>query len=221
MLGYLIVILVTLCFFIERKWGYSKMSFKLKDTVTKYIRKASLAFELIEPINKKICKEGLSIIYDIFKKFNVFFYLSDGTCLGFTRRKDIISYDDDVDLGFFKKDKKVFIDKIIPALLKKKFKKTIGLNNFYAFSYKKVDFDFDIIGEGIISCSDYLPCEQGVMKYLKDFDKVTINDREFNIPKKDYLLHLYTKSWIKPIKRYKPPYRPKGFIEHIFFDYND
>ena len=52
-------------------------------------------------MNKKICHENLSLFHEIMKKLNIDFWLSDGTALGFKRNNDFITYDNDVDVGFF------------------------------------------------------------------------------------------------------------------------
>ena len=202
MIQTIIILLILYMFLIERKWGYSKVPFSLKNTMTKFTRKGLHIAEL-RTIDKKIAKEGLGIIHDAMDKYNVFFWLSEGTALGYVRDNDIISYDDDVDMGIFIEDKSVLIDKVIPELKKHGFKVMFSISNFICLTYKNIDYDIDITGKGKLCVASFLPCDD-VLPYLQEFNTVSINNKEYNIPTIDYIRHLYGDTWHIPIKRDKP-----------------
>lgn len=210
----LTLILFLYLFLIKRKWGYSKVDFSMKNSSGKYLRKGGLYYEVITPINKKIAREGLGIIHEVMEKYKVFFWLSDGTALGFVRNNDIIDYDDDVDINIRKEDKYIVINSVIPELQNRGFRIGIGLNNFMGLVYKGVDYDIDIVGEGIVSSSNFMDCKY-IMKYLEVLDAITIDGRVYNIPTRHYLEYLYGPTWTIPIKRYKPHMDKRELFKQI------
>jgi len=52
-------------------------------------------------LNKKLAREILFELQEIFNRNKVKFFLAFGTCLGAIRERDFIAHDDDIDLGFF------------------------------------------------------------------------------------------------------------------------
>lgn len=164
------------------------------------------------PLNKNICYENLSIIHDVFKKFNVPFWLSEGTALGFFRENDFISWDDDVDIGVSYSYYNVFINDIFPVLKRKGFMLAeVKDNSRYIFFVllrggEKVDVDFVRFQEPDKGCmaSNYgrKPCGP-LHKHLKNFSKITIKGKDYNLPKLGYITMLYGKTWNKPLKNFK------------------
>jgi hypothetical protein len=158
------------------------------------------------PLNKEVCHENLAIIHKVFAKHNVFFWLSEGTALGFTRDNDFISHDDDVDIGTMIENRETIFTKILPELKRygfvhhglpiSKYKNYIGLirNN------EKIDID--IVDPKGYCLSNINKCSK-VIPYLKNFNKKIIRGKIYNIPSEDYLVYLYGKNWRIPIKNYK------------------
>lgn len=52
-----------------------------------------------DKMDKNVAIENLRDAYEVANKINLFTWLSCGTCLGYYREKDFISYDADIDLG--------------------------------------------------------------------------------------------------------------------------
>ena len=209
MLWLLIILILILLVYQNRKWGYSHLDFSLIDSMRKYKRKLLLYKEWTLPINKANAIEGLEKIHEAFSKYNVFFFLSDGTALGATRNRDIIDYDDDVDINMLKKDKYIFINDIYPELIKKGFRVTLGLNNFYSLEYKNVDFDVGIIGKGIVNTSNWTD-GLDILNNIDNFKVIYINDKKYYVPSISYLKYLYTDSWKHTNKKIQTPHNMEG-----------
>lgn len=63
--------------------------------------------------NKSVSIKVLHELTNILKSHNIEYWLQDGTLLGYYREKDLISHDNDTDIGLFWssiKDKTVFVD---------------------------------------------------------------------------------------------------------------
>lgn len=154
-------------------------------------------------INKKICKENLKILHAVFNKYKIFFWLSEGTALGFTRENNIITNDDDVDISLFIKDKNKLL-KALKELKKYNFIVTLILNkgNFIRLGRKNEIIDIDIVEKNKYCIACFCNCNK-LIPYLKKFNKTIINGLEYNIPTKDYIKFLYGNDWHIP-KKYKP-----------------
>lgn len=203
------MILLVVCLFIiyifciERRWGYSKVPFSLKSTTTKFGRKLSIMHRM-RIIDKDIANDGLSIIHAVMNRHKIFFWLSEGTALGYIRNGDIISYDDDVDIGVFYENTPIILDKVIPDLKKLGFNVSFATASFICLSYQNVDYDIDLTGEGKTCISVYDSCDK-IMPYLREFDEISIGGKKYNIPKRDYIEYLYgIDTWMIPIRNYKP-----------------
>ena len=194
----LIIIFYVLCS-TKRHWFTSKIPFKLFSACGKWKRKVTLINQWQTPLDKDIAKENLAVIHDIFSRNGLFFWLSEGTALGYFRDNDIIEWDDDVDVGIFHKDKSVFVNIIIPQMIRKGFTIVQGFNNFYSFERKGVDVDIDITGNGVMSIA-LMDDGDKIMPHLKDFNTCNIYGREFHLPKIDYMICLYGNDWYIPKK---------------------
>jgi len=204
---WLILLLLLILLVVEITWvGIREPGFSLKNLFyNNLIKHKHYNFEY--PLNKESCYENLKIIHDVFVKHNIFFWLGEGTALGFTRDNDFISWDDDLDIGIYFKDKDKFLNCIEDL---KKFGFRLGIiinNNFYSFMRGGERIDIELIGNNLkcISCSksnwDLEPCEK-ILPFLK-FKKINIRGKVYNIPKEEYLEALYGKDWMIPKKKSK------------------
>lgn len=206
------IVLCLIIFFGEFCWyGNTYPTCRLYDMFNNMIIKNNHVKE-ITPLNKEVCYENLSIIHKVFKKFNVPFWLSEGTALGFFREKDFIQWDDDVDIGVNYSHYNVFINDIFPSLKKRGFRLAeVKDNDRYVFfvllrGNEKVDIDFIRFQEPFKGCMTYNygknPCGP-IHKHLKSFSKITIKGKEYNLPKMGYITKLYGQTWKEPIKNFK------------------
>lgn len=175
-----------------KKYSYSST---LKNWYIKIIKHHIFKY----PLNKKVCHENLSLIHEVMEKLKIDFWISDGTALGFMREKDFITYDNDVDIGFFSKDQDKFWDNI--NLFEKQGFEIAEIrdqNTFLVFLRKGEKIDIDITGKGLIcdQCNN-TPCEN-ILPYLETFDKINIKGKKYNMPKEDYILYKYGENWRIP-----------------------
>ena len=200
----LFLFLILICIWqliVNLNWSNSskKKNYNYTDTLKNfYIKEVKHNFFGI-PLNKKICHENLSLFHEIMKKLNIDFWLSDGTALGFKRNNDFITYDNDVDVGFFSEKQEIFWNNI--NLFEKKGFRIAEIRNdntFLVFIRKGEKIDIDITGKGLIcdQCNN-TPCEN-IIPYLKEFDQIDINNKKYNLPKEDYLKYKYGKNWLIP-----------------------
>ena len=159
-------------------------------------------------INKKLAKEILFELKEIFDSNKVKFFLAFGTCLGAIREKDFIDNDDDIDLGFFEnadfnKLKKEFVEKgykLYPHNLKGAELSLVkeGLKIDLAKYYKSKDIYYCYSFNS--KCIVVLPKEN--LYILKEIEFL---GSKFLVPSlvEKYLEYTYTKSW----KEKKPLYQ--------------
>ena len=100
--------------------------FSLVQFTGKGIRKCLYIKNIWKGINLDIAEENLLLLHDIFSRHNIFFYLSDGTALGFKREGYFIEHDDDVDICIYYEDYPKFIKYIIPDMKKNGFLQFYG-----------------------------------------------------------------------------------------------
>jgi len=204
----LIVFIFILTLFVEFDWSQNKLtrfsfesflnneSYKLRHKLLGY------------PLNKEICHDNLAILHDVFKKHNIFFWLSEGTALGFRRESDFIEWDDDVDIGVWKYD----IPKLKKAL---EDMRNIGfvvgmtrMNGYFVTIHRNGEkIDIDITGDDIMCVAKTdswfgSPCNE--FMYTLRFTPIKIKGRIYNLPSDEYLEILYGKDWRTPIRGKKP-----------------
>jgi hypothetical protein len=154
-------------------------------------------------LNKKVCYENISILHDVLTKHNIFFWLSEGTALGFRRNNDFISHDDDVDISIYEKDLDKFLD-IIPELQKHGFNYNGKCHNMpYFLSRKGMIIDVDVVGDNLYCTANYSPCKE-LKPYVQKFNKIKIRGKIFNIPTDKYFRKLYGDTWRISIRGKKP-----------------
>ena len=177
--------------------------FSLVQFTGKGIRKCLYIKNIWKGMNLDIAKENLLLIHDIFSRHNIFFYLSDGTALGFKREGYFIEHDDDVDICIYYEDYPKFIKYIIPDMKKNGFKITQGRKNFTAFLRKGVDIDIEGIGKDLFSLTKFESCNF-LLPYIKEFDTVIVDNKKFKIPKgTGFYEYAYGIDWNIPIKQQK------------------
>lgn len=207
----IVLLIILIILFINIPWnGNDYPKYKLWNIITKFYNKSKHTYFKV-PLNKEVCYESLSIIHDIFKKHNVFFWLSEGTALGFVRGNDFISHDDDLDISIFEKDREK-LKKALFELCKN------GFTVDYMRPYKptivclsrngeNIDIDVAGINNNCVACwsSGQGSCHcKHLLPYLKKFNKLKIRGKIYNVPTTKYLEFLYDKDWRTPIKNKKP-----------------
>ena len=181
--------------------------FELFRDVENYMIK-NIHTKLHVPLNKNICYENLSLVHDILQKHDIFFWLSEGTALGFRRNNDFIDWDDDVDIAIWEKDK----DKLCTII--KEFKKegfsyagkgisVFGINVPLKLHRKGEKIDIDITGMNTFCVANGKSDASELLNCLYDFDKIDIQGKIYNIPKEKYLVKLYGDNWMTPIRNQK------------------
>ena len=73
----------------------------------------------LDHTNPKIMVHNLESFDKVLKKYNVKYWLGEGSALGAHRESNIIKNDTDVDVGIFKDDYKLFYNKCLKDLIKK------------------------------------------------------------------------------------------------------
>lgn len=156
-----------------------------------------------QKLNKKICKENLEIFDDIMKKYNIKYFLVDGTALGLIRDGDLIDYDDDVDLMVHGEYKNIFVEYAWPELLQRGFRSG-GTDKYGTLlcgfrKGEKVDIDFliddNMTGTGDMLCKD-------LKKYLLEFGTVNYGGRDYTIPvNEEYYVKIFGDDWRIPKRK--------------------
>lgn len=156
-------------------------------------------------LNKKKCYETLKKFNALMHKKNIFYYLSEGTALGIYRDGDLITWDDDIDVGIFVKDWERFKKEIVPEMYK------LGYS-FHQSSVKKELFYF--LGNGIFMDVEIVGLHHNCISNLKEKECVKLiphlkfTKKEwcgiiFNLPKESYYEFLYGHTWKTPIRNKK------------------
>lgn len=208
---FLLLIIILIILSIKINWcGTHNPKYRLIDSFKNQIIKYSHRLK-IRDLNTDVCYENLSIIHKAFSKSGIPFWLSEGTALGFFRENRILPWDDDVDIAFREKYVNKFIKEIIPFLEEKGFVVSEIYENknlrFFALVRKNEKVDIDIIREdpnkgcmaanyGKKGCGQLFP-------YLKDFKKINIRGKIYNLPKIGYIKKLYGDTWNTKIVDFK------------------
>lgn len=161
-------------------------------------------------MNKELAKETLFDIDDIFKKYNIIYWLDCGTLLGIIREGDFIAWDsNDIDIAIYSP---VFLDYILwKKLIQDFLKRNIAVHNVWGdsvFSCKKYKNEEEMIVDIHIYKKVNKEYQCAMMNNLFSFseelfdtlDSIEFQGRKFNTPHiaKKYLTLLYGDNWHEP-----------------------
>lgn len=152
----------------------------------------------------------LAFIHEVFKEFHIFFWLSEGTALGFRRNEGFIKGDDDIDIGMWIDHLPQFIDAVHKL-------KQLGFQiaeskrggTFVSFLWKGIILDVDITGPNKICTANYGQCSE-LIPHLQSFQSIWVYDKHFWIPQDSYFEYLYGHTWHIPSNT-KPTLKTYGF----------
>lgn len=196
--GFLILLCV---YYSEFNWN-NMIPFSIHNFCKNFIIKQKHTYEIL-PLNKKVCYENLSIIHDILTEHNIFFWLSEGTALGFRRDNDFIDWDDDLDIGIFSEDQEKFFNIINDFKLHGFECASCNIKPMPCMFIRKGEkVDVDITGKDHF-CSSVTDYCENILDYLTSFNKIMIEGKEYNIPTDDYYVKLYGDNWRVPLKNKK------------------
>ena len=155
-------------------------------------------------INKEKCYLIIRDIDYCMRKHKIFYYMSEGTALGLHRDGDLITWDDDVDIGIFEEDYDKFIEKVVPDMVRLGYVHGRLLQNRVDFFIGRQHFlDIEVVRKDGKCISKYMkPCVE-MMPYLGKFRKIRWRGLELNLPEDGYYEYLYGPNWRIP-KRKKP-----------------
>jgi hypothetical protein len=159
-------------------------------------------------IDKQICYNMMDEVKEVLDKYNIKFWLSEGTALGIYRDNDLIEFDDDVDFSFrgdINNQYKIYLENVVPELNSRGYicGSGIGKDNLH-YAIKNNHFiDFDIVMPGGECIAKFGPCNE-LIPYIKNLESINWRGKTWNIPTKEYLIYLYGKTWNIPIRNYKP-----------------
>ena len=155
----------------------------------------------------KIAKEGLLNLREIFERENLIFFLIFGTALGAIRENGFIEHDEDIDIGIFKKDKKLLIH-CVKILIEKYDFEILKISNSeesISLIYKNIIIDIGLfkLEKNYYIYNDFYE-NKFPRKFLDKLEKVILFDEEFFAPSPsvEYLVHQYGKNWKTPIQEW-------------------
>ena len=203
----LLVICVGLIFVVPLKWNTRS---KLKFTLFGLLRHGSNKLSRMKGwrcLNTRVCKEILLIFHEVMGKYNVPFWLSEGTALGVRRERDFIHHDDDVDIALEIAHRSIIEESVVPELIEKHnfhVTKVWNRGRFITLTLKGETLDIDMIEEGK-PCMSMTTTKMGSFrKYtgIKEFVSrllpVSFLGKEFLIPDDSYFERIYGKNWLVP-----------------------
>lgn len=158
-------------------------------------------------INRKIARENLLLLKEIFDKNNINFWLMYGTLLGAVRDKDFIIHDFDTDLGLFYSD----INKLYELkeqlesngfdLIRTKFP-----DDLITFMRKDEYIDLGLFNMKKGLYSNYWIYQKNKEKfiYFEKFDQIDFLQDKFLVPNNhlSFIQEHYGKNWEIPIKNF-------------------
>ena len=155
------------------------------------------------PLDKQVCHENLAIIHRVFSDHKIFFWLSEGTALGWRRGYDFIDWDDDVDIGIWDSDYSKLLS-AMPILKQEGFSLVEARSDdtFFSFIRRGEKIDIDVTGKGRVCTANWENSCDLLLPELQKFNKVYIRGLEYNIPGDGYLRALYG-DWKIPKKTKK------------------
>jgi len=159
-------------------------------------------------MNKKLAKEFLFIVEEVFRKHNITIYLLGGVLLGAIREKDFISSDYDIDLGVKEKfwENLNLLKEVIIDLEKRDIKiKYLYNNQILRLQLKKHKLSLVLIHLKRTNKEYVKYSSQGRGTYPLDcidtLDEINFLGRKFKIPHnpKKFLENVYGKDWKIPV----------------------
>lgn len=165
---------------------------------------------IITPLNKKIAKENLLLLKQMFDRHGIDFRISHGTLLGALRDKDFILDDCDVDLSLLKKEKhKVnyclfFLERLGFCLIRK-------LDDLWSFERKGIYVDLyffeqktciDVLLNRVL-CKHRHWCLRMSLDCFKGHCYICFLGKMFKTFSRpeDWVCFVYGKNWRTPQKR--------------------
>ena len=195
---FIIIIIYLIIFFCNKNKKFIKL-LDMSFLNLNHIKKHYVKFKNLLKFNKEAAYKILDEVSYILEKYNIFFWLSEGTALGVFRDNDLIDHDDDVDISFRSEYYQIFKDKVIPEL------KNLGyyiknVGNVYYVMNKNIILDIDILFKNDICVAKYFqPVE--LEPHIKDFYIKEFRGHKYNLPKESYYEHLYGKDYMIPFKK--------------------
>lgn len=153
-------------------------------------------------INKEKCYLIIRDIDECMRKHKIFYYMSEGTALGLYRDGDLITWDDDVDIGIFEEDYDKFIKFVVPEMVKLGYVHGRLISNRVDFFIGRQHFlDVEVVRKNGKCISKYMkPCAE-MIPYLRSFRKKKWRNLELNLPEDGYYEYLYGPDWRIPKKK--------------------
>ena len=206
----LIIFIILLLFIINKKMyhvtimNYSVVLYKY--IISERFRKKFLIkkYYADTQLNKDLGYILLDEVHTIFKKYEVPFWLSEGTALGIFRDNDLITHDDDIDIGFHMKYYNKFINNIIPELQKNNYYVN-NILNLYWIEKNNFIIDINILEPNNVSIYKFYAPSNDIIPFLTEFYQKKWRNKIWNLPKENYYEYVYGKDWMIPQKK-KPLY---------------
>ena len=174
--------------------------------IVEFIKLFAKIKSMIYSIDKDKCFKIMCEIDDICKKHDVRYYFSEGTGLGLYRNRDLIDWDDDIDIGMEESQYNKFVKKCVPEMVNRGYYLTYYYHpaiNGYFLSFLKngqiIDIENVKLGKWCISklgklCDELLP-------HIQKLTEKEWRGRKFPVPAEEsYYVYLYGKDWRIPKK---------------------
>lgn len=182
-----------------------------------------------EPFDEIQYDTNLKLFDECMKKTGIFYWVGEGTALGFIREGNFIKDDTDIDVGLYYKDKALYYEKCLPLLLEKGFTIKRGNNSYtddepHSIILNDCYIDVDFMGIDKPSMTYQWPKSPNeLIQLLEPFQKINVNGIEYNVPSIKYIEYLYGEDWKTPKNEFKPNHYMKRFmiytskdLQHVF-----
>jgi hypothetical protein len=196
----ILLIIILSIFFINNKRNILYLKWFLNFLKYNNIKKIYIKKKNSKKLNKEAAYKILEDVTNILQKYNIFFWLSEGTALGVFREGDLIDHDDDVDLSFQSEYFKIFKDKVIPELEKLGYV-VDNFHNLYYIMNKNIFIDIDILFENDLCAAKYWKPVKELEPHIKDFYVKEFRGYKYNLPKESYYEYLYGKDYMIPLRK--------------------
>lgn len=157
-------------------------------------------------INTSVCEEMLRVFNQSCQKFNVKFWLTDGTALGAIREQRIIPDDTDVDVCIFPEYWSNFHTHVVRDLIDHHGFVVIKDHTHYEFttlSYKNQYIDINCVRPGCLCSSVPGPCDD-LIPHIGELKPAQIGSDTYMCPTEPFLEFLYGPTWKTPRTGFKP-----------------